>query len=218
MRIGLTQRVEVVASYGERRDCLDQEWTTLLEALELTPVPLANRLREPARAIEALGLDGIIFTGGNDLAFLPGATNAAPERDALEAAALDHCLARGLPALGVCRGMQRVVTHLGGALVEVTGHVATRHAISRIAAPTRRDVPAVDDRDAVNSFHNFGVREGELGPALEALALAPDGTVEALAHRDAPLLAVMWHPERDPRDPRDRALISALFSRQGPHR
>lgn len=29
-KTGLTQRVDGVAGYGERRDCLDQQWTTLL--------------------------------------------------------------------------------------------------------------------------------------------------------------------------------------------
>ncbi len=39
-KIGLTQRVEVVASYQERRDCLDQSWINLLLELGYTPIPL----------------------------------------------------------------------------------------------------------------------------------------------------------------------------------
>lgn len=43
-RIGLTQRVQVVPDRGERRDCLDQNWTRLLLSLEMLPLPLVNKV------------------------------------------------------------------------------------------------------------------------------------------------------------------------------
>ena len=94
MRILVTQRVEVVAGYGERRDCLDQQWTVLLERLSMQCIPVPNY----ARAAEfASFADGMILTGGNDLVGLPEATNTAPERDALETELVKIALERGLP-------------------------------------------------------------------------------------------------------------------------
>jgi putative glutamine amidotransferase len=210
MRIGLTQRVEVVASYGERRDCLDQAWSSLLEAIGAVPVPLVNRVASTAEYLDALALDGVILTGGNDLADLPGATNTAPERDVFEGALIERCCARGLPLFGVCRGLQHIVRRFGGALERVQGHVAAPHAITGLVASAGAFTLA--SRASVNSFHGYGLRPAGLGPSLRALALAPDGSVEAVAHREHPLVAIMWHPERDPHDPRDRALMAALFS------
>ena len=44
MRVAITQRVEVVASYGERRDCLDQAWTSLLAQAGCDLLPVPNNL------------------------------------------------------------------------------------------------------------------------------------------------------------------------------
>ena len=80
-KIGLTQRVQLVPDYGERRDCLDQRWTPLLEQAGLTAVPLANLSADVGAHVDALGLGGAILTGGNDLAEIAGARDPAPERD-----------------------------------------------------------------------------------------------------------------------------------------
>ena len=49
----------------------------------------------------------------------------------------------------------------------------------------------------VNSFHEWGLRPEQLGKQLAALALADDGTVEALAHATRKVAGLMWHPERE---------------------
>ena len=41
-RIGITQRVEVIEAYGERRDCLDQRWQEVASALNCMLLPLPN--------------------------------------------------------------------------------------------------------------------------------------------------------------------------------
>ncbi len=47
---------------------------------------------------------------------------------------------------------------------------------------------------AVNSRHHQGIKR--LGEGLIVEALAPDGLIEAVRHRDYPfLVAVQWHPE-----------------------
>ena len=45
----------------------------------------------------------------------------------------------------------------------------------------------------VNSLHHQTV--DRVGAGLEVTAEAPDGTVEGLECRDAPVVAVQWHPE-----------------------
>ena len=90
-----------------------------------------------ARAIESVGAEpaleevrtglrigpccGLLLTGGGDVdPALYGETASPetelpdPERDAVEAALIDEALARDLPLLGICRGMQLLNVHLGG--------------------------------------------------------------------------------------------------------
>ena len=204
-RIGLTQRVEIAPSHGERRDCLDQRWSRLLVAGGFIPVPLPNAIEGVARHVEALALDGLIFTGGNDIASLDGAgdgsSNVAPERDRFERELLAVGSARGLPILGVCRGAQMLSLFHGGAVSRVAGHVARRHAVTRVV----NDLPSLAGRLVrrwptcfeVNSFHTFAIPAGGVGSRVVPLALAEDGSVEAIGHVELPQIGVLWHPERD---------------------
>ncbi len=212
-RIGLTQRVAVVPSHGERRDCLDQAWAELLLEHDLLPVPLPNRPGSAAAYLDAFGLQAVVFTGGNDLAHLPNPGEPAPERDAFERELLDVCAARAVPTLGVCRGMQLMVDHHGGRIVPVGGHVAAPHELRLVAEHTALAARLpLGDREQVNSFHGSGVPADGVGAELLPLALAPDGTVEAVVHRTLPRCGIMWHPERAPRDSRDVDILLALLA------
>jgi putative glutamine amidotransferase len=152
-----------------------------------------------------------VLTGGNDLASVPGATDTAPERDALELRLLQHAARKPLPVLGVCRGMQIMAQHYGASVVAVRGHVRVEHGITAEAA-SLMPLPIVD---SVNSFHNYGIAREGLGPELVACAVASDGTVEAFAHRRLRHWGVMWHIERGAPSARDRAILDRLFGASG---
>lgn len=203
--VGISQR-QVSLAHGETRDCLDQAWTPFLEACGLGPVPLPARLARPWEQVRALGLVGIILSGGNNI---PGSPDdLAPARDALELALLAEPGPgqAPLPILGVCRGMQMINHALGGAQRPLEGHRACTHGLQILPSPG----PGL--AGPVNSFHNYGLLPPDLAPGLRALALAPDGSVEALAHLQRPLLGIMWHPERcQPFRPQDLALFRRHF-------
>jgi len=209
-RIGITQRVEVSPGSRETRDCLDQRWTPLLENLGLLPIPLANQTPEPTAYLEALALDGIILSGGNDLSDAPGARSAAPERDRFERAALAWALEGHRPVLGVCRGMQAINVFLGGQLGPLTGHAGTRHRICTVADAGLGWPESFE----VNSYHDFGIASNQLAPDLMVLATSQDGSTEACRHRSATCIGIMWHPEREaPTNALDLDLLRSLFGR-----
>lgn len=210
-RIGLSQRVEMVAGRGERRDALDQAWAALLAELGFVALPVPNMHASPAAFVDDAELDGVVLTGGNDLVGLPGATDVAPERDDVERGLIEACVVRDLPVLGVCRGMQMLASAWGASLVPVAGHAGASHSL-RTNGPT--PLP-VGPRDEVSSYHRFAVAGDGLARAeLIAAAWAPDGTVEAVVHRHLPQWGIMWHPERGPADERDRLVFERLFGRQ----
>lgn len=208
LKIGLTQRVTVLPDRNETRDCLDQAWMRLLIDNGFWPVPLPNCVDDISAMMEALTLDGVILTGGNDLDGLPGGINTAPQRDAFERKLLTYCANQHIPVLGVCRGLQMLVAHYGGMLMRVSGHVACCHAIT--VEPGCDEI--LGDRDQVNSFHDWGIMRDGLSEDLQVAAIAPDHTVEAVVHRKYPQLGVMWHPERAPSDERDQRLIRHFFA------
>jgi putative glutamine amidotransferase len=135
-----------------------------------------------------------------------------PERDAWTLPLVKQALARGLPLLGICRGMQEVNVALGGtlhqAVQEVPGLADHRacdtapvdvqygpaHKVRVVPGGVLQATVGVADFE-VNSLHGQGV--GALAGGLRVEAVAPDGLVEAFSMPGAPgfNLCVQWHPE-----------------------
>jgi N5-(cytidine 5'-diphosphoramidyl)-L-glutamine hydrolase len=195
--VAVTQRVSVVPAYGERRDCLDQAWTKFLAACGLFPVLLPNVTDAALALCGDARIAGLLLTGGNDLTALGG---DAPERDDVENALLDLAERRGLPVLGVCRGMQVIQQRFAIPLRRVEGHVTQRQVI-RIKG----------ELNEVNSYHHFAAFDSQ--PPLDVWAVADDGVVKAIRHSAQPITGIMWHPERSaPFSPADVALFRQVFA------
>ena len=209
-RIGLTQRVEVVESYDERRDCLDQRWAPVVRSFDSIPIPLCNETEDVEAYVSALDLDGIVLTGGNDFAHLEDGVNTAPERDAFERKLLRVAIDQKLPVLGVCRGLQLINLVCGGSLARVDDHVAVDHPLD--IELDSASIPDLPSRTSVNSYHTYGVTNETLGTDLVPVGRASDGSIEWIEHERYPITGIMWHPERDgPLTELDRRVISHRF-------
>lgn len=176
----------------------DAEWSpTLLPVAQLDSRDVLDRARD-AHAVVVMGgedVDPRLYGGA--LTY-PGSGQHEPEADRTMIAVIRQSLDRRSPLLGICRGHQLINVALGGTLIEhMTGHRASgpSHFVrTRVAVASDEPDPAafsVGD-DALCSHHQ-AVRE--LGDGLRVVARADDGTIEAIAHREAPLLGVQWHPE-----------------------
>ncbi|MBM3111551.1 gamma-glutamyl-gamma-aminobutyrate hydrolase family protein [Pseudomonas arcuscaelestis] len=208
MRIAITQRVEQIAGHGERRDCLDQRWAPLMEALGVYLVPVPNGLAQPDAWLERQNVSGLILSGGNDLSHLPNATNISVERDRTETTLLSVAHAQRLPVLAVCRGMQMLNHFLGGSMTPITGHAGCMHSVSSLETDEH-----FSQYTEVNSFHNWGIAPDDLAKNLNARIRAGDGSIEAAVHEELPWTAIMWHPERPSGNgDHDARLIRHLFS------
>ena len=190
--LGITQRVDTIKSYGERRDCLDQRWSDLALHLNYLPIALPNITPDKVEPmVDAIGLDAIIFSGGNTIASLDLlAADASLERDIFESELLRLALIKDIPVIGVCRGMQMINLAFGGHLTQITGHVATPHFIYS-------KTPTYQFPEMVNSYHRWGISNDGLANELEIIAIDAEGNIEAYKHQNAKLLGLMWHPERE---------------------
>lgn len=192
--IAVTQRVEYIESIGERRDALSQEWTGLANACGFLPLLLPNHLPTVRALLEVWKPDGIILTGGNDLAAYGG---DAPERDELEQFLIQYSAEHKIPLLGVCRGMQMILNQFDAKLRKVEGHIRVEHPLS--------------NGDTVNSFHSWGT--AECHKPLIPVAWSAGGVLEAVTHQDLPWIhGIMWHPERyHPPRKRDVQFLKEVF-------
>jgi putative glutamine amidotransferase len=157
-------------------------------------------------------IDGLLIPGGDDL--LPEVPypdeirfEAAPsEQVDFDRALLARALARGVPVLGICYGMQILALHHRGSLLyhipldvpEANPHQLPedegRHSI-RVKPGTLLEAVIGADPEPVNSSHHQAVARA--GEGLRESARAADGVVEAIEGAgDRFCLGVQWHPER----------------------
>jgi putative glutamine amidotransferase len=140
--------------------------------------------------------DGIVLSGGGNL-------GEVKDRDETEVFLVNYAKVNNLPLLGICRGMQ-VLAQLHGVKVElISSHVNSRHRL--IATKAENLIPK-----EVNSFHEYKLLT--CPENFEVLALAEDGSIEAIRHKKFPWLGLMWHPEREsPFLESDLIMIKNLF-------
>lgn len=165
-------------------------------------------------------LSGVVITGGQDVhpACWGGDTAVVGdidprtdpmvhdrERDDYEIALVRAAVERGIPVLGVCRGLQVLNVALGGTLVADLPPSAVSH-LSEEVAPTDGTVDHLVSFDAgtiaaelfgasamTNSWHHQAV--DRCGAGLVVTGRTSDGVVETVELPGAPVLGVQWHPE-----------------------
>jgi putative glutamine amidotransferase len=201
-----------------------------LEAVRMAgalPVILA-----PVRtsAVDALldRLDALCLSGGPDLAPAhygapehPELGPTEPELDRFELALARRAMARRIPVLAICRGMQVMNVARGGTLhqhlpeldlgiehrLTAPGETAT-HEVELVPGSRLAEL-AGGTRLPVNSFHHQGL--DALGRGVRAVGRAADGTVEAVQVESAGFaLGVQWHAELLVDRPEQLALFEAL--------
>lgn len=162
-------------------------------------------------------LDGLLVPGSPSNVHpdqYAGGDSQTPEmhdaaRDATSLPLIRAAIARGLPVLAICRGIQELNVALGGTLHQAVhavpgrldhrageGPVEVRYGPKhdvRLSGWLARMLGA--DRLIVNSLHGQAV--DRLAPGLVVEAVAADGTIEAVRVADAAgfAIGVQWHPE-----------------------
>lgn len=176
-----TQRVEIVESYQERRDCADQNIPYFLQECGYIPVPVPNVVQALDEFVAGVKPAGILLTGGNSLAAYGG---AAPERDDTDRRLLMLAIEKKIPVYGFCRGMQSILDYFGCKLENVEQHVAVRHQVQGKWGTLM-----------VNSYHNQACKA--VKEPLQIAQVASDGIIEAVECPQYRMMATMWHPERE---------------------
>lgn len=191
--VGVSQRVDSVASYNEIRDVLDQRLIQWLVNAECTPIPIPNTLVSSGNShavsnnqaliswLENLNVKAVVLSGGNDI-------GEFPMRDITENTLLSWAEKNLYPVLGICRGMQMMGARAGAELIKVAGHVRTNHKL-------QVSDPEMEANKIVNSFHDFSLKECPKN--FKVTSRSEDGCLESMKHCTLPWEAWMWHPERE---------------------
>jgi len=220
-RIGLTPSPahDTLAHATMDRYAIAEPYVGAVLAAEGVPLVLPP---QPGNASELLdGIDGLLLTGGADIdpvrygdqSLHPKTYGVSQLRDDFEFELLHQALARDLPVLAICRGIQVLNVALGGTLIQ---HIPDRQPESDVLPHRQHEAGLAADeighevtmlpgtlvatvfRGApacgVNSFHHQSILEPAAG--LHIVATARDGIIEAAEVPDRRfVLGVQWHPE-----------------------
>ena len=226
--IGITTN-QGANSYGQPNVYLMQSYIKAVMQAGGVPVLIPSLIAEDGWDSLFSRLDGILFSGGGDIALEhfaggphPRIDDVDPARDSVELKMLQAAASDGKPFLGICRGCQvlnvalggTLYTHLPDQLLNALDHsypgdlrTVLVHQVKIEEGTHIADIlgePIV----RVNSHHHQGLKD--IAPSLRVAGHAPDGLVEAIELPDHPFaLAVQWHPEWLT----DQASTRNLFSR-----
>jgi putative glutamine amidotransferase len=223
--------IAISATAEDAKVRLSLNYVRSIEGAGLLPV-IVPPLADPGTAAALIaGCSGLLLTGGEDVdparyGAPAHATTGAPNvpRDATELALFAAARERGIPVLGICRGIQLINVAMGGTLVQdlpserpssiqhdqPDAANARTHGI-RLVAKSRIHAAVNTDELVVNSYHHQAV--DRLADGLTVTATAPDGVIEGVEGTEGPwLVAVQWHPEDLTTDiqPWDRGLFKAF--------
>ena len=209
--IGITQCLDVQGRWKPGRDYGYGDLATPRAVEAAGGLPLLLPIQ--ANCEDLLDrIDALLLPGGDDFpppVPYPADVNfevTAPEQLDFDRKLLEGALARDLPFLGICYGMQQLAVQLGGTLhyhLPVDVPEAQPHSL---VGPNARHPLTVEphsllatllgDSDAaVNSLHHQAVAEP--GTELSVSARCPDGIIEAVeASTRRFCIGVQWHPER----------------------
>jgi len=210
--IGLTTYREHAAwgVWQQPADLLPTQYADAVRATGGIPVLLPPVAQTGAADEVVARLDALVISGGADVdpsryGAEPHQRTAGwrPDRDEWEAALLTAAEARGLPVLGVCRGMQLMAVHAGGTLDQHTPDIVGHEehspggdvfgSVAVTTEPGTRVAGLVGEGLSVSCHHHQSVATH---PGFVPSAYAKDGTLEAMeAPGDRFCVAVQWHPE-----------------------
>jgi len=163
--------------------------------------------------------DGVLLPGGGDLSPARYGEDTTSEhvydvndlQDEFDIAIARWALARGIPLLAICRGLQVVNVAMGGTLEQhmPTPHRNLQHPVSVVANTRLSEI--VGDDVWGSCFHHQQIKQ--LGAGLEVTARDSEGGIEGVELPAASgfFVGVQWHPEDTVRDdPTQRRLFNAL--------
>ena len=148
------------------------------------------------------GIDGVLMPGGADV----DPRNYGQEpistelygidsmQDSVDISLVRHVIAKGIPLLAICRGLQITNVALGGTLTQHMKHPHLHHVAPVTIESHADELGLTDSIVSASCYHHQAI--DELASGLTVIARAAEGHIEAVKiDSTAWAFGVQWHPE-----------------------
>ena len=186
-----------------RQIVLSRAYADAIAAAGAVPVVTAEHCPEELAEF----CDGLVLSGGEDIepelfgeTILNDTVVLDTERSEFEIPLIRAFIKAGKPILAICRGSQILSCLLGGGLYQ---DIVQQLGLNHMDKTMRHHVTCAEgslmhrlfgESVLVNSTHHQAVRN--VAPGFLVTALSEDGIVEAYEHKELPIWATQFHPER----------------------
>lgn len=206
---------------------IETEWITHAGG---SPVMIPPTYNEADIASLLEHIQGLLLVGGGDvsgdfygLADPSLLERVYPARDRSEIALVKHAVAKKMPILAICRGIQVINVALGGSLIpDIPASLPEsplahrpqdgRENIHDVTLSPGSALAKIFDTQTirVNSYHHQAIKD--LAKGLAVTARASDGIIEGVELADHPFcIGVQWHPEVQEGNREDMQPLFAAF-------
>lgn len=170
------------------------------------PIILAETADELTLDDYISSIEGLLLSGGGDIdpehygEMIDGSVRIDERRDAFELSLYQRAMEKGIPVLGICRGIQIINVAAGGSLHQ---HIENHNRIDSDGNPRFHNVNIIENTSLhrifgvpaleTNTVHHQSVKT--VAPGFRVSAVAGDGTIEAIESENGFAIGVQWHPE-----------------------
>jgi len=198
MEIGITVQSIRHPNYSELGHYLNVKWQKFAHEIGITLIPISSvALLE--KLLSDKYIKGVILSGGgnlskdfpNEISTKNNLVNFDIQREEIERKLIDFSFKTNTPLIGVCRGMQALGLYYGVKLFKIENHVNTRHSLNYHCPILNKKI----SRD-INCYHDFAIEYKSTSKHFNVSATHTE-SVEQMTHKNAKILGIMWHPERE---------------------
>ncbi len=175
---------------------LDKNWFNYLLNTKITLIPnLSSKMND---YLEEPSYSGIVLAGGGNIRKNSLSNNDFDdERELVEEHLIEYSLANNIPLIGVCRGMQKIMTVLEKKIEFVHNKIDIKDPYE-LSNAIKSEVTFKGTRTCYNNFSIL--YDKNIENSWNVLCLDSNRNILAVIHKKYKILSFMWHPERDMSD------------------